>query len=47
MCELIKKISPSLSAAYESAILTLPSRIDLTSEPFNASPASCSSKKNN
>ena len=45
MCELIKNISPSLSAAYESAILILPSLIDLTSDPFKAIPASSSSKK--
>ena len=45
MWELIKKISPPLSTAYESAILALPSRIDLTSEPFNAMPASSNYKK--
>jgi len=45
MCELIKNISPSLSIAYESAILTFPSRIDLTSEPLSAIPASSNSKK--
>ena len=45
MCELIKNISPSLSTAYESAILAFPSRIDLTSEPFNDIPASINSKK--
>ena len=43
--ELIKKISPFLSTAYESAILAFPSRKDFTSEPFKAIPASKSSKK--
>ena len=45
MWELIKIISPPLSTAYESDILTLPFLIDLTSDPFKTIPASKTSLK--
>ena len=40
MCELIKKISPPLSTAYESDILIFPDLTDLISDPFKTIPAS-------
>ena len=40
ICELIKKISPSFSTAYDSAIFTFPSLTDFISEPFSTIPAS-------
>ena len=39
ICEFIRNISPSLSTAYESAILILPNLIDLISEPLKTIPA--------
>ena len=40
ICELIKKISPSFSTAYDSAIFIFPSLTDFISEPFSTIPAS-------
>ena len=40
ICELIKKISPSFSTAYDSAIFTFPSLTDFISDPFSTIPAS-------
>ena len=43
--EIVLINSPSFSTAYESAILTLPSLIDLISEPLSTIPASNKSSK--
>ena len=45
MCELIKKISPLLSKAYDSEMFALPLLKDLTSDPFKTIPASKNSLK--
>ena len=43
--ELIRKISPSLSTAYESAMLIFPNLTDFISDPFKTIPASNNSLK--